>query len=102
MTIALVGGAVALAPAATAVGQSACRSDFYYLPGVINTNSVNLRSGPGTSYSSKGLLSKGTRLTWICYKPGTATTSSWDYVKIKSGVHKGTYGWVSARYNDPD
>ncbi|UFR07146.1 SH3 domain-containing protein [Streptomyces sp. Go40/10] len=100
MTIALVGGAVALAPAATAVGQSACRSAIYNLPGHINANNVNLRSGPGTSYSSKGLLSKGTSLTWICYKPGTATTSAWDYVKIKSGIHKGTYGWVSARYWD--
>ncbi|POX58823.1 hypothetical protein C3492_35395 [Streptomyces sp. Ru62] len=98
VSIALIGGAVALAPAATAVGQSACSGPTYNLPVRTNTGSVNLRSGPGTSYSSKGLLSKGTKATWICDN----SRESWAYVKIKSGVHKGTFGWVSSRYIESD
>lgn len=97
-TFALAGGALALAPTASAVGQSGCDSAFYYFDGHINMGGVNLRSGPGTSYSSKGLLSKGTGATWIC----SNSRESWKYVKIKSGAHANTYGWVYGKYWDLD
>ncbi|MDX2591278.1 hypothetical protein PV343_02935 [Streptomyces sp. WI03-4A] len=60
-TLALVGGALATAPTASAVDSSGCNSAWYYLNGHINTNGVNMRSGPSTRYSSRGVLSKGTR-----------------------------------------
>jgi uncharacterized protein YgiM (DUF1202 family) len=102
VTLAVVGGAIAVAPTASAVGHSGCTSLDYYWHGHVNTGGVNLRSGPGTSYSSKGLLSAGNKLTYICYKEGTATTWSWDYVKVTSGAHAGTYGWVYDKYVDID
>ncbi|MGW0881401.1 SH3 domain-containing protein [Streptomyces sp. NPDC002671] len=98
ISLALAGGVLAVAPAASAVGQSACYSPTYNMAGHVTTDGVNLRSGPGTSYSSYGLLYSGTRLTWICEDPYSSTGYDWDYVKIRSGAHSGTYGWVYGKY----
>ena len=73
---------------------------MYYFDGHINTNSVNLRGGPSTSYASKGLLSKGTKTYLYCYKEGSATRNSWDYIKVTSGPHKGVKGWVRGDFNN--
>lgn len=98
-TVALAGGTLALAPTASAVGKSACGNVTFNWPGHIQrAKLVNLRSGPGTSYSSYGMVSNGTRLTFICYKAGSKTKDYWDYVKITSGPHSGTYGWVDDYY----
>ncbi|MFF9458043.1 SH3 domain-containing protein [Streptomyces flaveolus] len=99
--LSLAGGAVALAPSASAaVGKSGCSSITFNASGFIQrAQLVNLRSGPGTSYSSYGLVSNGTRLTYICYKSPTSSGGRyWAYVKITSGAHAGTYGWVDRYY----
>ncbi|MFF8656340.1 SH3 domain-containing protein [Streptomyces huasconensis] len=69
---------------------------------------VNVRSGPGTSYSKVGRLSAGTRVTIQCQKPGetvtgpTGTSNLWD--RIGSGryvsdtyVRTGSDGYVAPR-----
>ena len=96
-----LGATLASAPTASAVGSSSCSPRYmYYFDGHINTNSVNLRSGPSTSYASKGLLSKGTKTFLYCYKEGNATRYSWDYIKFISGPHKGVKGWVRGDFNN--
>ncbi|MGX5186283.1 hypothetical protein ACWKT5_26765 [Streptomyces avermitilis] len=95
-----LGATLAVAPTASAVDSSACNSAWYYFNGHINASGVNLRSGPGTSYSSKGLLSKGTKTYFYCYKDFGSNKWSWQYIKVTSGPHKNTKGWVRFDYND--
>ncbi|MFF9074575.1 SH3 domain-containing protein [Streptomyces sp. NPDC014872] len=98
--LAATGATLVTAPAASAADSSSCNSGTYGFNGHINTNSVNLRSGPGTSYSSKGLLSKGTKTYFYCYRDFGANKWSWDYIKVTSGPHKGVKGWVRGDYDD--
>ncbi|SNT34079.1 SH3 domain-containing protein [Actinacidiphila glaucinigra] len=94
----LLGGGIALAPTASAVGSSACTANITDQD-VWPDNGLRFRSGPGISYTAKGLLYTSDRLTARCRK-GT----SWYYVstdtKTRTGIAKGTYGWVSASYLD--
>ncbi|MER6474555.1 SH3 domain-containing protein [Streptomyces collinus] len=55
---------------------------------------VNFRNGPGTGYTSLGLLNKGQGVYWACYK------GNWGYLKPYYGAHKGHWGWVSRTYID--
>ncbi|MFF4802732.1 SH3 domain-containing protein [Streptomyces sp. NPDC001351] len=57
------------------------------------TENVNLRKGPGTKYTSLGILTKGTRIYMYCNKD-----LLWYYGKVTSGANKGKKGWVSAYY----
>lgn len=98
--LAAVGTTLATASTASAVDSSACNSGRYDYRSVITGSSVNLRSGPGTGYSSKGLLSKGTNTFFYCYKT-YGSDWAWSYVKVTSGTHTGTKGWVRADYNIP-
>ena len=53
--------------------------------GTVNASSLHVRSGPGTKHSSKGLLSRGTKVTI------TGESGSWYKIKYGSGtgyVHK--------------
>lgn len=98
---AAIGTTLAMAPTASAVDSKGCNSAWYYFDGHINTSGVNLRNGPGTSYASKGLLSKGTRTYMYCYhKASGATMWSWEYIKVTSGPNKNVKGWVRSGYND--
>ncbi|MET8289457.1 MULTISPECIES: hypothetical protein [unclassified Streptomyces] len=91
----MLGGAIATAPTASAADSSSCDSARYTLTAHINTNGVNLRSGPGTKYTSKGLLSKGTKDRLYCHSPQTsATVPYWDYIKVTTGPNKNIKGWV--------
>ncbi|MGH8110290.1 MAG: SH3 domain-containing protein, partial [Arenimonas sp.] len=78
--------------------------------GVVNTSgeALNVRSGPGTSYSIVGHVSDGATVTIICQMPGTTVTGTygtskiWD--KIGSGrfvsdayVRTGSDGYVAPR-----
>ncbi|WP_433406956.1 SH3 domain-containing protein [Streptomyces sp. CA-146814] len=95
-----LGGAVALAPAANAVGSSKCNIKDALPGGVWETSAsnVNLRSGPSTSYSSKGQLKKGTDFTYHCtYKVGNRK-GLWYYGTVRQGAHKGTKGWIFWQY----
>ncbi|GAA2965014.1 SH3 domain-containing protein [Kitasatospora cinereorecta] len=96
----LLGGAVALAPAANAVGSSACNIKDAKPGGVweTSTSNVNLRSGPGTNYSSKGQLGKGTDFTYHCTYKTRDGKGLWYYGTVRQGVHKGVKGWVFWQY----
>ncbi|WP_329020482.1 SH3 domain-containing protein [Streptomyces sp. NBC_01601] len=90
----LAGTAAALAPAASAatLGSSACSYNITDHDATVGYNGVNYRSGPGTSYASKGFLYSGDDLRVYCGKSG------WYYTKLisrsKSGLPAGTYGWI--------
>ena len=86
------GLAATTAPAANAA-QMPCKARVYY---EINANGVNIRSGPSTHYTSKGLLYKGdwgrkitTKGSWIKLRLGQ---------KSKSGLPKNTTGWVAKKF----
>ncbi|MFF2205891.1 hypothetical protein [Streptomyces sp. NPDC058145] len=98
-TLVLAGGALATAPAASAADSSSCNSAWYGLNGHITANGVNLRSGPGTGYSVKGVLTKGTRTYMYCYKYTLSRAQPWDYIKVTSGANKGVKGWVREDFN---
>lgn len=54
--------------------------------------SVNVRSGPGLTYSSLGTLKGGAKITVLSTKKDSRGVT-WCKIKFKSG-----YGWVSSRY----
>ncbi|MET9258005.1 SH3 domain-containing protein [Streptomyces sp. NPDC003717] len=69
---------------------------------------VNVRSGPGTSYAAIGSLQPGARVSIICQSPGTrvngpyGTSNIWDCIgngKFVSDayVHTGSDGYVAPR-----
>lgn len=87
----LLGGAVTMAPSASAVGKSACKASAAGLGNYVDTTS-KFRSGPGTKYTAKGLLTKNTKVTPYCSR---SKSSTWSYVKVNSGAHKGKKGWSS-------
>ncbi|MFE0135419.1 SH3 domain-containing protein [Streptomyces sp. NPDC059037] len=99
---AAAGATLATAPTASAVGKSGCSSLSYDRKGHVRADSVNLRNGPGTSYSSKGLLAKGTKTFLYCFKSYDGNRWSWDYLKVTSGPHKGVKGWVRSGYHSWD
>jgi uncharacterized protein YraI len=65
---------------------------------IVGTN-VNLRSGPGSGYSSAGYVQNGD--TFINYGLYPATDGSyWRYCLMTSGVHNGDKGYVANQYTD--
>ncbi|MDX3387515.1 SH3 domain-containing protein [Streptomyces niveiscabiei] len=100
-------GSVALAGAVTVVGlpasasaatmPSACPKELVLPVPVTSkaTTNVNLRSGPKSSSTSKGLLTKGTTFDEYCMSGGS---TSWSYGKVLSGANKGKWGWVVGTY----
>ena len=60
----------------------------YAASGTVNASGVHIRLGPGTSQTSLGKLSKGTRVAI------QATNGSWYKVKVDSGL----VGYVSKKY----
>ncbi|MFK0295227.1 hypothetical protein ACIQU6_32810 [Streptomyces sp. NPDC090442] len=102
----LTGGAVAVAGPASAVGSGACvhftvpndNLDNHRYPtaiGMPTVNGLNLRTGPGTGYSSLGNLnatSSAMRIT--C----TSSGDRWLYGKVTAGPNAGRWGWVSRQY----
>lgn len=63
---------------------------------IINSNNVNLRSGPGIYYVSLGQVSKGTSINVIIEQ----SSPTWYFIEILSGTHTGTRGYVNAPYVD--
>jgi len=97
VVIAVGGASLALAPAASAVSiPSTCQYQWNVEHKANTTTNVNLRTGPGTSYTSRGLLTKGTGFTHYClaYPHGT----NWAWGKVTSGANKGKTGWVAYTY----
>ena len=62
---------------------------------VIGTN-VNLRSGPGTNYSSYGQVNYGDTLEVLLVYDGSADV--WAKVRMTSGPHKGEVGCIDHDY----
>ncbi|OEV09239.1 SH3 domain-containing protein [Streptomyces nanshensis] len=60
----------------------------------ISASGVNLRTGPGTGYTSVGTLSKGTDVMALCSNKGR----NWEKVRILQGRHKGKVNWVYDAY----
>ncbi|WP_328689928.1 SH3 domain-containing protein [Streptomyces sp. NBC_01390] len=84
---------VTTAPAAHAVGEtSKCTVNWSNFGATVAKNGWNYRTGPGTTYASKGYLYRGDKLTVLCSR------GNWDYSQLtqrsKSGIPKGTRGWV--------
>ncbi|MBH5336420.1 SH3 domain-containing protein [Streptomyces pactum] len=112
LTVALtLGGAVGLAPSASAagsVGASGCHFNSPDVNFTVDVKSTALRKGPGTRYGSKGTIRKGTTFRYYCrtWAGGGlgGFNKSWSYGKIVkrsgSGVKVGTLGWVKSRYLD--
>ncbi|ATM24570.1 hypothetical protein SMD44_p10071 (plasmid) [Streptomyces alboflavus] len=91
------GATLAVAPTASAVSMPSKCQYAWNTPHYAKTTAVvNLRTGPSTSYSSKGNLSKRTRFTHYCiaYPHG----KNWAWGKVTSGPNKGKRGWVYYKY----
>ncbi|MFF4531549.1 SH3 domain-containing protein [Streptomyces sp. NPDC001407] len=92
-----LGGAVAMAPTASAAGgpgREACNAgSFDRVESVSTGDGVNFRTGPGTGYTSRGLLYNGTKIYVGCF-----SSKGFAYVQVRSGAHSGQYGWVSTDY----
>ncbi|RLU82087.1 hypothetical protein CTZ27_31060 [Streptomyces griseocarneus] len=88
---------MAMAPTASAAGgpgREACNAgafDRYETVGA--PSGVNFRTGPGTGYTSRGLLYDGTRAYIGCF-----SSKGFAYIKVTSGAHAGQYGWVATDY----
>ncbi|MFD7663561.1 hypothetical protein [Streptomyces sp. NPDC059788] len=63
--------------------------------GTVNSDHVNLRTGPGTGYAAKGQLN-GWLVPFIARC--TAKGDTWLYVHVTGGSHKGSSGWIARRY----
>lgn len=63
------------------------------LADVVTTGNVNLRSGPGVSYSIITTIPKDTRLTYLGEECGGDGIADWYHVD-----YTGLQGWVSAKY----
>lgn len=89
----VAGGTLALAPAASAVGSSACTKNVADYDSQTDTT-VNFRTGPGTDYTAKGTVSQDTTVRVYC----TAKGGAWAYLKVTGGAHKGKTGWIAYKY----
>ncbi|MGS2738762.1 SH3 domain-containing protein [Sinomicrobium sp. M5D2P17] len=80
--------------------SSYSKNNIYYLPNdtfskyylktlIVNTETLNLRSGPGTSYPVIEKLTKGQKLTFL------AMTGNWVKVNVKSTK---TIGFIHYKY----
>ncbi|SCF97326.1 SH3 domain-containing protein [Streptomyces sp. Ncost-T10-10d] len=90
------GGTASAAPSAAAAIPSACTYQWNEPRKAATTTAVNLRSGPSTSYTSLGLLSKGTGFTHYCLKGDV--NPSWAWGKVTTGANAGKSGWVRYDY----
>jgi uncharacterized protein (TIGR02594 family) len=57
---------------------------------IVTTDTLNVRSGPGTGYTVVGKVNRGARLVYL------DATPAWDWVNIKTPENKA--GWCSAKY----
>ena len=57
----------------------------------VNTSGVNIRTGPGTAYSSLGLLSEGTAVRVLTLNHSAANGYTWAYVELANG----TIGYIA-------
>jgi len=95
-TVAVLAGISATAPAASAASlPKGCYGGSPHTKDV--SIAVNLRSGPGTNYTSLGILYSGADFTEYC----VTKDYTWSYGKVTSGPNKNKWGWVSYNYLNP-
>jgi uncharacterized protein YgiM (DUF1202 family) len=87
--------AVSAEASTAAVGTSACGKTYAkgYWWTYLRQN-VNLRSGPGTKYTSYGLVLKYDGVEVKC----KAKVAGWMRVYVQNGQMKGRTGWVASKY----
>ncbi|MWA08205.1 SH3 domain-containing protein [Streptomyces sp. BA2] len=88
----VVTGVLAGASSASAVGSSACTENTPNTK-VAVTETVHFRTGPGKSYTSKGLVGKAENKFYQYCERG-----DWAYGKVLKGAHKGKMGWINEYY----
>lgn len=64
----------------------------------ITGSNVNLRSGPGTNYSSGGLLDKGDHAGFHPDDPYTTVYDTWPHIKMIDGRNENKGGYVYKDY----
>ncbi|MFF4205751.1 SH3 domain-containing protein [Streptomyces sp. NPDC001668] len=84
---------VSVAPAAHAVGEnSQCTVNWPNYGATVAKNAWNFRTGPGTTFKSRGFLYRNDKLKVLC------SSGSWNYSQLtqtsRSGIPKGTKAWV--------
>lgn len=95
MVPALTASAEAATAKVTVVGPSACATIYpsgYWW--TYPTTNLNFRSGPGTGYTSLGVILKGSGVEVQC----KAKAAGWMRVSVLNGHLKGRAGWVASKY----
>jgi uncharacterized protein YraI len=72
---------------ATAAASAATVRYYSIAPGV----RLNVRSGPGTSYSIVDVLPEGTKVAILCQTPGTTVTGPYGTSNIWDCIANGKY-----------
>ncbi len=57
---------------------------------IVTTDTLNVRSGPGTTFTIESKLARGDIVTYV------SATQDWKWVKIKTNLNK--TGWCSSKY----
>jgi uncharacterized protein YraI len=93
-----LGTVAAAVPAqAASTGRAVSPRTYGEFTDYVTTNGVNIRSGPGTGYSSNGQAQTGQALYDYCYTTGTSVGGNpfWDYVYDTA---TGVSGYVTEYY----
>jgi hypothetical protein len=92
-----VSGGAGTAGAATMLKPRACNTDGAAVQLHVTARAVHLRSGKGTSHTSRALLTRGTDFYAECWGRSSSRTW-WAYGTVMSGPHNGKRGWVSGNH----
>ena len=92
LALSLTAGVTAATAQTASAAEAPCVPRVYY---TVNTNAVNFRAGPGTGYTSKGLLYRGD------WGKKLATKGSWIKLRLgqksRTGLPKNSTGWIAKR-----
>ncbi|MCG8970282.1 hypothetical protein [Streptomyces sp. CL12-4] len=89
-----MGSGAGPAGAAAVLKPRACNTDGAAAQLHVTARAVHLRSGKGTSHTSRALLTRGTDFYAECWGRSSGRTW-WAYGTVMSGPHNGERGWVS-------
>ncbi|MER6850574.1 SH3 domain-containing protein [Streptomyces flaveolus] len=92
-----VSGGAGHTGAAAVLKPRACNTDGAAAQLHITARAVHLRSGKGTSHTSRALLTRGTDFYAECWGRSTGH-GLWAYGKVMSGPHNDERGWVSGNH----
>ncbi len=88
-----VSGGTGTADAAAVLKPRACNTDGAAVQLHVTARAVHLRSGKGTSHTSRALLSRNTDFYAECW--GTFSDTWWACGEVIKGPHNGKPSWVS-------